>query len=98
MKFGTINPVAVKHNDPHKIGSTMTNSKESTEMYTYPKILEIGQNLSLRVVGLDHTPKKVHFKVLKIIAKEDKTSIYLVCELSTKFLYCLKKCEVIKSE
>lgn len=96
MKSGTIHPVAVKHND-HKIGSTMANSKENTEMYTYPKILEIGQNLSLRVVSLDHNPKKVHFKVMKIIAKEDKTSIYLVCEQSTKFLYCLKKCEVVKT-
>lgn len=54
--------------------------------------------VKLKVLSFEAIHKVVSLRVLKIVAQDEKTSLYLVCESETNFLYCLKKCLVVKEE
>lgn len=61
-------------------------------------LLQLNQVVKLKVLSLEAIHKVISLRVLKIVAQDEKTSLYLVCEPETNFLYCLKKCLVVKEE
>lgn len=82
----TIDSMSTKKSVPNFL------SRKDRRTEEVPRILQKNQIVNLKVVSQGNEEVTASLQVLKLLADNATTTVYLVRELRTNFLFCLKKC------